>query len=112
MPVEDSDISIRDTGSRYVLAIGEADAGFLEYLDQGARRVFLHTEVAPEFGGRGLAGQLVRAALDDVRAQGKRLVNFCPYVTTFLEKNHDWDELIDAPTPAVLDAVRAHSADQ
>ncbi|AYG03629.1 GNAT family N-acetyltransferase [Gryllotalpicola protaetiae] len=107
--MDDSDTTVRDTGSRYLIAIGATDAGFLEYLDQGPRRVFLHTEVSPEFGGRGLAGQLVRAALDDVRAQGKRLVNFCPYVAGFLEKNHEWDELIDRPTPAVLEAVRAYS---
>lgn len=105
--MSDEDITIRDTGERYVMAIAQTDAGFLDYLDQGGRRVFLHTEVAPEFGGHGLAGQLVRGALDDVRAQGKRVVNFCPYVTKFLEKNHDWDELIDEPTPAVLDAVEA-----
>jgi predicted GNAT family acetyltransferase len=108
--MDDTATTVRDTGSRYVIAINETDAGFLEYFDQGARRVFLHTEVSPEFGGRGLAGQLVRAALDDVRAQGKRLVNFCPYVKGFLEKNHDWDEIVDHPTPTILEAVRARSA--
>jgi predicted GNAT family acetyltransferase len=109
--MSDENVTVRDTGSRYVIAIDETtDAGFLEYLDQGARRVFLHTEVAPEYGGHGFAAQLVRAALDDVRAQGKRLVNFCPYVTKFLEKNHDWDELIDRPTPVILEAVKAHSS--
>ncbi|GAA4189174.1 GNAT family N-acetyltransferase [Gryllotalpicola kribbensis] len=107
--MSDENVTVRDTGSTYVITSDDVDAGFLEYLDQGARRVFLHTEVSPEFGGRGLAGQLVRAALDDVRAQGKRLVNFCPYVTKFLDKNHEWDELIDSPTPAVLDAVRERS---
>lgn len=108
--MSDENVTVRDTGSRYVITSDETDAGFLEYFDQGARRVFLHTEVSPEFGGRGLAGQLVRAALDDVRAQGKRLVNFCPYVTKFLEKNHDWDEIIDRPTPVILEAVKARTS--
>ena len=32
---------------------------------------FHHTEVVPAFGGRGVAGRLVRFAMDDVRAAGQ-----------------------------------------
>jgi predicted GNAT family acetyltransferase len=105
--MSDEDVTIRDAGDRYVIAIAGTDAGFVDYLDRGAHRVVLHTEVAPEHEGHGVAAQLVRGALDDVRAQGKRLVSLCPYVTKFLEKNHDWDEIVDAPTPEITDAVRA-----
>ncbi|MCL2514456.1 MAG: N-acetyltransferase [Microbacteriaceae bacterium] len=102
----ESETAVRDAGGRYVIRLGEADAGFVEYFDDDAHRVFLHTEVDPEFGGRGLAGILVRSALDDVRATGRRIVNFCPYITAFVQKNDDWNDLIDRPTPAVLDALR------
>ena len=81
--------------------------GLVTYFDAGAQRVFLHTEVRPEFEGRGLAGKIARFALDDVRAQGRRVVNFCPYLKGFLERNHDWDDIVDRPTPAILDAVRS-----
>jgi predicted GNAT family acetyltransferase len=109
--VSDSETSVRDAGGRYVISVAHADAGFAEYFDEGDHRVFLHTEVAPEYGGRGLAGILVRAALDDVRAQGRRIVNFCPYIKVFVQKNDDWNDLIDRPTPAVLEALRGRTGE-
>jgi len=109
--VSDSGTSVRDAGGRYVISVNDADAGFVEYFDEGEHRVFLHTEVAPEFGGRGLAGVLVRAALDDVRAQGRRVVNFCPYIKVFVQKNDDWNDLLDRPTPAVLEVLRQHTGE-
>ncbi len=78
----------------------------MSYLDQGEHRVLLHTEVRPEYNGRGLAGRLARHVLDDIRARGRRAVNLCPYIASFVAKNHDWDELLDDPTPGILAAVR------
>ena len=104
--MSDESTHVRDDGSRYLISVGATDAGFLEYVDEGDYRVLLHTEVSPEFGGRGLAGELVRRALDDVREHGRRAVNFCPYITKFVEKNHEWDELLDKPTPAIVERVR------
>jgi uncharacterized protein len=113
MSNDDSEsVTVRDGDGRYLITVGDTDAGFVDYLDEGAHRVFLHTEVSPDFGGRGLAARLVRAALDDVRAQGRRAVNFCPYITTFVEKNHDWDDLLDGPTPEILAVLRARSSDR
>lgn len=107
-PDEES-VEIRDAPEkgRYVLSVDGHPVGLVTYFDAGAQRVFLHTEVRPEFEGRGLAGKIARFALDDVRAQGRRVVNFCPYLKGFLERNHDWDDIVDRPTPAILDAVRS-----
>ena len=49
----------------------------------------LHAEVDPDFGGRGLAGVLVRAALDDVRSRGLHVIPHCPYVTKFIDGHRD-----------------------
>ena len=110
--MSDSETSVRDAGGRYEIKLGDADAGFVEYFDEGEHRVFLHTEIDPDFGGRGLAGILVRAALDDVRAQGRRIVNFCPYIKVFVQKNDDWNDILDRPTPAVMEALKTHMGDQ
>lgn len=81
-------------------------AGFAEYRDRvdGAdtERVFFHTEVADEFGGRGLATILVRQALDDARARGLVIVGVCPLVAAFLEKH---PEYADAARPVSRDVL-------
>ena len=89
-----------------VFADGEA-AGFAAYIDLGDQRIFYHTVVEERFAGRGLAGQLVSAALADTRAVGKRIVPVCPYVAKYVKSHHDFDDIVDRVTPQALAAVRA-----
>lgn len=68
--------------------------GFAQYRDQeGAdgvpERVFPHTVVDPEHTGQGLAGQLVRHALEDTAAQGLRIVPACSYVRHWIRTHPD-----------------------
>ena len=57
--------------------------------------------------GRGLAGQLVQAALTDVRAAGKRIVPVCPYVAKFLVKHEEFSDIADEVTPEVKGWLRS-----
>jgi uncharacterized protein len=45
----------------------------------------VHTEVEPRVEGEGVGGELVRQALDDVRAHGKRVNPLCPFVRAYIE---------------------------
>jgi predicted GNAT family acetyltransferase len=51
--------------------------------------VLVHTGVPEEIGGRGIAGQLVRAALERARAEGLTLVPLCPYASRWLRDHPD-----------------------
>ena len=53
-----------------------------------------HAEVVPELRGKGFSEPMVRAALDDVRARGERVVSTCWYVSAFLESHPDYADLI------------------
>ncbi|RAG73733.1 N-acetyltransferase, partial [Burkholderia multivorans] len=53
-----------------------------------------HTEVTPEYGGRGIAAKLVRFALETTTEAGLRFRTTCSYVMGFLEKNHEFDEYV------------------
>jgi len=55
---------------------------------------FTHTVVPPELRGRGLAEQLVRAALADARAAGHRVVPQCSYVAKFIERHQEFQDLL------------------
>ena len=72
--------------SRYELYVDGELAGFADYyLDDGAM-VFPHTEIDPPLRGRGLGEELVRAALEDARARGLRIVPDCPFVRDVMNK--------------------------
>lgn len=52
-----------------------------------------HTVVPPALEGRGIAGQLVRSALEWARGQGLRVRPVCSYVVTFLRRHPEWQDL-------------------
>ena len=57
--------------STYDVTIDGTPAGLAGYELTDGVADFDHTEVSPDFGGRGVAGRLVQYAMDDVRAAGE-----------------------------------------
>jgi len=80
---------------RYVIRVDGEDAG-LTVAKEGddGTVLFSHTEVKDEYEGQGLASKLVAGALDDVRANGKRIEVTCDYVKGFLEKHAEYQDLV------------------
>ena len=64
--------------------------------------MFFHTEVAEEFGGRGLDTILIRHALDQTRAEGIVIVGVCPMVAAYLGKHPEYADAARKPTPDIL----------
>ncbi len=80
--------------SRYELLYGEVVVAVADYVERPDVVVFPHTEVDPQLRGRGLAAELVRQALDDVRASGRHVVASCWYVADFIDANPTYADLL------------------
>lgn len=83
---------------RYEARIGEQLAGWVEYGRVQSRIVALHTEVPPEFGGRGIASALVRRVLDDARAAGLTVTPRCPFFKTHFRRHPEDADLLAPPS--------------
>ncbi len=79
---------------RFEAFLGDRLAGFAVYRTAPGRIVFTHTEIAPEFGGRGVGGRLAAAALDEVRARGLHAVARCPFIAGYIEKHPEYADLV------------------
>jgi predicted GNAT family acetyltransferase len=88
-----ADIVNNKTEHRYELAVEEQIAATYYSLTEGVI-TFIHTEVPPELGGRGIASKLIRGALDQVRADGLKVIAQCPFVKAFIDKNPDYQDLL------------------
>jgi uncharacterized protein len=55
---------------------------------------FIHTEVPPELGGRGVGSTLVQGALDQVRANGMKVIADCPFVKAWIGKHPEYKDLL------------------
>ena len=57
---------------------------------------FIHTEVPPELGGKGIGSKLIQGALDQVRAEGLKVIAQCPFVKAYIDKHPDYADLLQA----------------
>lgn len=55
---------------------------------------FTHTEVPADLRGRGLGSQMMRAVLQDVRAQGLKVVPRCPFVADYIRRHPEFADLL------------------
>ena len=86
----------------YDAIVGDREVAGLTYNVAGDDRlVLLATSVFPEFRKQGIATELIRRVLDDVRVQGKTVTIRCPIVRTFIEHNPEYADLIDPEHPGV-----------
>jgi predicted GNAT family acetyltransferase len=60
------------------------------YRQQDDRRVFVHTETPPQDEGKGIASRLVKAALDDSKASGFRIVPACSFVVAYVARHPEY----------------------
>ena len=65
----------------------------LDYDLADAVMTITHTVVPPAAGGRGVAGELVRTALEAARATGWRVAPECSYAATWMERHPDYADL-------------------
>lgn len=92
--VQDGMADVTRNDDRYEIEVDNTLAGFVDYHVDGEVVTLPHTEVDKAFGGRGLAGELVRFALDDIREQGRKVNPTCPYVRSWIDKHPGYADLI------------------
>ena len=79
---------------RYEAQVDGAVAGEAFYKLDPGRIVFLHTEVDPEYEGRGIGSLLAKDALEDARAKGLRVVARCPFFARYIRHHPEYQDLL------------------
>lgn len=99
MPTEPDEVvefADRLDQARFVVSVNGEPAGFATYRLDGDVITFIHTEVAPAFGGHGLGTRLVVHALDDARRRGLRVRPVCPLFAKFIAEHPEYQDLLAA----------------
>lgn len=98
-------VEVRDNPSEHRFEIHDDGklAGFAQYVRRPGRIFFVHTEIDAAFEGRGLGSQLAKAALDATRATGERIVPFCPFIASYVERHPQYADLVDHELMAQLE---------
>ncbi len=78
---------------RFEAALGE-NLGMIEYDRLPGVYVFTHTEVPPEYGGRGIADRMAYIALETAIAEEQKIVPECPFVKKYLQRHPEYAWLV------------------
>jgi predicted GNAT family acetyltransferase len=75
--------------NRFEIYFDGEPAGFVEFKVSNQKISYTHTEIDPEFGGKGLGSQLIKEALDEALEQNLEVAPYCSFVSAYIKKNSE-----------------------
>ncbi|MES2750969.1 MAG: GNAT family N-acetyltransferase [Pseudomonadota bacterium] len=88
-----NDVTNNKTMKRYELE-AEGHVAAAHYEIDGHVITFTHTIVPEELGGKGVGSKLVKGALNQVRADGLKVIAQCPFVKAYIGKHAEYVDLL------------------
>ena len=78
---------------RFEVDAGGGEMATLQYRWLKGAMVLMHTLVPVAAQGKGIGDALVRYVLDYTRAQGLKVVVYCPFVEVFMKRHPEYEDL-------------------
>lgn len=87
--------AVRDNRDRrrFELDLGD-ELAFANYRLTPSAVIITHTETPPALRGRGIGSELVRGALELIRADGRKVIAGCGFVATYLREHPEFADLV------------------
>lgn len=74
--------------------VNEVNAGECQFDIKDDKWYIVHTGVRPEYGGRGIAKQLVKCIIEEARKRGKKIVPICSYAQKMMLDNEEYKDVL------------------
>ncbi len=78
---------------RFEFDVGGQTA-FANYRETPQAVIITHTETPRALRGRGIASELVKGALEMIRADGHKVIAGCGFVVDYLDKHPEYADLV------------------
>jgi hypothetical protein len=82
-----------ESKSQFIILIDEKEC-YVDYYIEKQKMNLFHTYTHPDLRGKGLAAQVVIAALEYAKKNNLKVEPGCSYVQSFVEKHAEYKELI------------------
>jgi predicted GNAT family acetyltransferase len=86
-------VVMNEAANRFEAKLGD-EVAFAEYRQRDGVIILPHTVVPEAFEGRGVGGQLAKAALSYAREQGLEVVPTCPFIAAYVTKHPEWHDIV------------------
>ena len=88
-----ADVRDNKAQNRFELDVDDAMA-FADYRLTPSAVIITHTETPRTLRGRGIASELVKGALELIRADGRKVIAGCGFVADYLHKHPEFADLV------------------
>lgn len=85
---------VHDATSRQFHTDVEDHRGVIDYRLRNGVMTITHTGVPQAIGGRGIAAELTRFALETARAEGWKVVPVCSYAAAYIRRHPEFGDLL------------------
>ncbi len=95
----EADLEIVDNPAehRFEARLDGQVVGISEYELDDRTITFHHTETDEAFEGRGFGSRLAAGALDAVRGRDIRVRSRCPFITAYIRRHREYQDLLSRP---------------
>jgi predicted GNAT family acetyltransferase len=83
------DIQNNPDESRFELVI-DGEMAIVEYMIAGKNIIFTHTEVPPQFEGKGIGNRLAKYVLDYAQQHGYKVQALCPFIAAYVRRHPEY----------------------
>ncbi|WP_231426746.1 GNAT family N-acetyltransferase [Pedobacter sp. Leaf250] len=71
------------------------EAGKMSYVWAGEHKIIIdHTEVNPEFSGKGVGKKLLMAIVNNARENNIKILPLCPFAKSVFDKNEELSDVL------------------
>lgn len=78
---------------RYEVDLGD-DKAYLEYRWYKTDLALMHTFVPENYEGKGIAGLLAKTVLEYAKAEGLKIMVYCPFVGSYVKRHREYEALV------------------
>lgn len=79
---------------RFEMAVDDQLA-MIVYRWQNGKLALMHTEVPPQAAGKGIAAKLAKFAFEQAKQQQRKVLVYCPYISSYLKRHPEYDALVE-----------------
>ena len=90
-----SEVQHSPEAKKFYIQVNGKEAHMAYRYQDDATVEYHHTYSPPELRGGGVAGKVVRAALEWARSQNLRVIPTCPYVAGFVRRHPEYQDIAD-----------------
>ena len=91
--MENPKVENNEAKRRFEINLDGATA-LIAYRKKGDVYNLYHTEVPPQFEGKGVGSALAKGTLEHIKTEGSKIIPTCPFVKAYLKRHQEYEELI------------------